>query len=79
MYALVVIAILVAAVSLYVGDRAVRAHRRARRRRAAGARLAYAAARAEVAARHQRYEDDARVALTSVMPGIHEHGPRAVS
>jgi hypothetical protein len=59
-------------------DRAVRAVRRGLRRRVANQRLAAAAARAEEQERQRQAAADASGALTSLMPTIHDLGPRNV-
>ena len=63
---------------LLAADRAVKVAKRGRRRRQAEARLAAAAAQAEAQDRQRRAAAEASVALTSVMPTIHDHAPRHV-
>jgi hypothetical protein len=63
---------------LLAADRAVKVVKRGRRRRHAEARLAAAAAQAEAEDRHRRAAAEASVALTSLMPTIHDHAPRHV-
>ncbi|HLK02108.1 MAG TPA: hypothetical protein VKU39_19675 [Streptosporangiaceae bacterium] len=63
---------------LLIADRAVKAIRRGRRRRDAHERLVAVAAKAEAKERTRRSVTEAREALTSVMPTIHEHETRRV-
>jgi hypothetical protein len=63
---------------LFLADRAVKAIQRGRRRREVNSRLAAVARQAEVRERKRRATKEARDALTSVMPTIHEHEPRRV-
>jgi type VI protein secretion system component VasK len=79
MYVLLAIAVVLAGVLLYAADRLVRVRRRSRLRRQANARLAVAAAQAEARERERRAQLEASAALTSVLPGIHPHGPRRVA
>jgi hypothetical protein len=79
-----VLVLLAVAIVLFVGvllaaDRAVKVLRRVRRRREANRRLAAAAAGAEAEDRQRRAAAEASVALTSLMPTIHDHDPRHVS
>ena len=80
MYVIFVVVIAVVAGLLFLLDRALKAVREGRRRRAAGLRLAAAAAHAEEVARQRRAAADASGALTSVLPAIQqaERGPRRV-
>jgi hypothetical protein len=63
---------------LLAADRAVKVAKRGRRRRHAEVRLAAAAAQAEADERQRRTAAEASVALTSLMPTIHDHDPRHV-
>jgi hypothetical protein len=79
-----VLVLLAVAIVLFVGvllaaDRAVKVLRRVRRRREANRRLAAAAALAEAEDRQRRAAAEASVALTSLMPTIHDHDPRHVN
>jgi hypothetical protein len=79
-----VLVLLAVAIVLFIGmlfaaDRAVKAVGRIRRRREANRRLAAAAAQAEAEDRQRRAATEASGALTSIMPTIHDHGPRHVS
>ena len=65
-------------VLLLAADRAVKVVKRGRRRRHAEVRLSAAAAQAEVQDRQRRAAAEASVALTSLMPTIHDHAPRHV-
>jgi hypothetical protein len=76
---LLAVAIVLFVGMLFAADRAVKVRRRVRRRRKANRRLAAAAALAEAEERRRRAAADASVALTSVMPTIHDHDPRNVS
>ena len=61
-----------------IAERALRAVRRGLRRRDANERLAAAAARAEADERQRQAVAEASSALTSLMPTIHDVGPRHV-
>jgi hypothetical protein len=61
-----------------VADRTIKVIRHARRRRQANERLVAAAARAEEQDRQRRAAENASGALTSLMPTIHDLGPRSV-
>jgi hypothetical protein len=79
-----VLVLLAVAIVLFVGvllaaDRAVKVLRRVRRRREANRRLAAAAALAEAEDRQRRAAAEASVALTSLMPTIHDHDTRHVN
>jgi type II secretory pathway pseudopilin PulG len=63
---------------LLAADRAVKSVRRARRRAEANRRLTAAATEAEERDRQRRAAAEASVALTSLMPTIHDHDPRHV-
>ena len=63
---------------LLAADRAVKMLKRGRRRKEADRRLAAAAVQAEQRDRQRRAAAEASTALTSVMPAIHDHGPRHV-
>ena len=63
---------------LLAADRAVKMAKRGRRRRRAEVRLAAAASQAEAQDRQRRAAAEASVALTSLMPTIHDHAPRHV-
>ncbi|HEX4258912.1 MAG TPA: hypothetical protein VH089_27740 [Streptosporangiaceae bacterium] len=62
----------------FTADYTVKARRKARLRRDAEQRLAAAAAGAEDRERDRRARMRASAALTSVMPTIHDRGPRRV-
>ena len=75
--------LLIVLIVLFVGlllaaDRAVKMIKRGRRRREADRRLAAATAQAEERDRQRKAAAEASTALTSVMPAIHDHGPRHV-
>jgi type II secretory pathway pseudopilin PulG len=75
--------LLIVLIVLFVGlllaaDRALKAIKRSRRRAEANRRLAAAAAGAEARDRQRRAAAEASAALTSLMPTIHDHGPRHV-
>ena len=75
--------LLIVLIVLFVGfllaaDRAVKWIRQARRRAEANRRLAAVAAEAEARDRQRRAAAEASTALTSLMPTIHDHGPRHV-
>jgi hypothetical protein len=76
----VLLAVLVAGVVglLFAADRAAKTVRRARRRREASRRLLAAAAQAEAEDEQRRAAAEASVALTSLLPTIHDHDPRHV-
>ncbi|MBV9792868.1 MAG: hypothetical protein JO016_02920 [Actinobacteria bacterium] len=78
MVALTVFALVLLAVAAFTADYTVKARKRARLRRDAGERLAAAAAVAEAQERERRARQEASAALTSVMPTIHDRGPRRV-
>jgi hypothetical protein len=63
---------------LFLADRVVKAIKQGRRRSEANRRLAAAAAQAEVKDQQRRAAAEASTALTSIMPTIHDHGPRHV-
>jgi type II secretory pathway pseudopilin PulG len=63
---------------LAVGERVLKAIRRARRMREASRRLTAAAAQGEQRHEQRRAAAEASTALTSVMPAIHELDPRHV-
>lgn len=63
---------------LFAADRAIKAVRRGLRRREVNERLAAVAAEAEARDAQRRAVVEAREALTSIMPTIHEHDPRHV-
>jgi hypothetical protein len=63
---------------LLAADRAVKVVKRGRRRRHAGAWRAATAAHAEAEDRQRRAAAEASVALTSLMPTIHDHDTRHV-
>jgi hypothetical protein len=75
--------LLIVLIVLFVGfllaaDRAVKWIRQARRRADANRRLTAAAAGAEARDRQRRAAAEASIALTSLMPTIHDHDPRHV-
>ncbi len=61
-----------------IAERAVKAIRRGRRRRVVSERFVAVAARAEAEERQRVAAADASSALTSLMPTIHDVGPRHV-
>ena len=63
---------------LFAADRTLKVIKQARRRREAGRRLAAAAAGAEAKDRQRKAAQQASVALTSVMPTIHDVDTRHV-
>jgi type II secretory pathway pseudopilin PulG len=75
---LLIVVIVLFIALLWVADRALKAIKRGRRRREADRRLAAAAAAAEEQDRQRRAAAEASGALTSLMPTIHDHGPRHV-
>jgi hypothetical protein len=78
MVALIVFVVVLLAVAALVADYTVKARRKARLRREAAERLAAAASVAEAQERERRARQQASAALTSVMPTIHDRGPRRV-
>jgi len=78
MVALAVLAIVLIAVAAFTADYIVKARKKGRLRRDAETRLAAAAATAEARERDRRSRQQASAALTSVMPTIHDRGPRRV-
>lgn len=78
MRVLLPIAIVLIVVLLFAADRAIKAIRRGLRRREANERLAAAAAEAEARENKRRAAVEAREALTSLMPTIHDHETRRV-
>ncbi len=78
MVALISFVVVLLAVAAFTADRTVKARRKARLRRDAAERLAAAAAGAEARERDRRARQEASAALTSVMPTIHDRGPRRV-
>jgi hypothetical protein len=78
MVALIVLVVVLFTAAVFTVDRTVKARRKARLRRAATERLAAAAAGAEARERDRRARQEASAALTSVMPTIHDRGPRRV-
>ena len=74
MVALIVFVVVLLAVAAFTADHTVKA----RLRRDAGERLSAAAAGAEAQERERRARQEASAALTSVMPAIHDRGPRHV-
>ena len=65
-------------VLVFLADRVVKAVNRGRRRREANERLAAAAAVAEAKDQKRRAATEAREAITSIMPTIHDHETRHV-
>jgi len=63
---------------LFAADRAVKMIKRGLRLREASRRLTAAAAGAEARDTQRRAAAEASTALTSLMPTIHDHGPRHV-
>ena len=78
MVALISFVVVLLAVAVFTADYTVKARRKARLRRDAEQRLAAAAAEAEARERDRRARQTASAALTSVMPTIHDRGPRRV-
>ena len=78
MAALISFVVVLLAVAAFTADHTVKARRKARLRRDAETRLAAATAAAEVKERDRRARQEASAALTSVMPAIHDRGPRRV-
>jgi hypothetical protein len=78
MVALISFVVVLLAVTAFTADYTVKARRKARLRRDAETRLAAAAAQAEARERDRRARQTASAALTSVMPTIHDRGPRRV-
>jgi hypothetical protein len=78
MVALISFVVVLLAVAAFTADYTVKARRKARLRRDAEQRLAAAAATAEAQERDRRARLQASAALTSVMPTIHDRGPRRV-
>ena len=78
MVAFAVFAIVLIAVAAFTADHTVKARKKARLRRDAEQRLNAAAAAAEVREQDRRERQQASAALTSVMPTIHDRGPRRV-
>ena len=78
MVALISFVVVLLAVAAFTADHSVKARRKARLRRDAEQRLAAAAAAAEARERDRRSRQEASAALTSVMPTIHDRGPRRV-
>jgi hypothetical protein len=78
MVALISFVVVLLAVAAFTADHTVKARRKARLRRDAETRLAAATAAAEVKERDRRARQEASAALTSVMPAIHDRGPRRV-
>jgi len=79
MYVLLPVAVILLACLLYAADRGLKAVRQGLRRREAGIRLLAAAAQAEEEERQRRETKEASGALTSVLPAIHDRGPRSVA
>lgn len=75
---LLVVVIVFFVALVFIGDRAVKAIRRALRLRDADRRLTAAAAQAEDRDQQRRAAVEASGALTSVMPTIHDLDPRHV-
>jgi F0F1-type ATP synthase membrane subunit b/b' len=76
---LLVAAAILLVILLYFADRAIKARVQRRRLRVMEERLEAARSKAEAKVEQQRRAAQAREALTSVMPGIHEHQPRHVN
>jgi Flp pilus assembly protein TadB len=74
----VVVVVVLLLITALFADRGVKLRKRARLRRDAAERLSAAAAGAEARERDRRSRQQASAALTSVMPTIHERGPRRV-
>jgi hypothetical protein len=75
--------LLIVAIVLFIGlllaaDRALKAIKRSRRRADANRRLTAAAAQGQARHKQRRAAADASMALTSLMPTIHDHDPRHV-
>jgi Flp pilus assembly protein TadB len=78
MVALIVFVVVLLAVAAFTADFTVKSRRKARLRRDAETRLSAATAVAEANERERRERQEASAALTSVMPAIHDRGPRHV-
>jgi hypothetical protein len=78
MRVLLVIALVVLACLLFAADRVIKAVNRGRRRRDVNKRLFAAASVAVAQEQQRRSAAEASGALTSVMPVIHDLGPRKV-
>jgi hypothetical protein len=78
MVALAVFVIVLIAVAAFTADHTLKARKKARLRRDAEQRLAVAASAAEAREQDRRVRQQASAALTSVMPTIHDRGPRRV-
>ena len=78
MVALIAVAVALFAVAAFAVDHTVKGRKKARLRREAEERLAAAAAAAEARERDRKARQEASAALTSVMPTIHDRGPRRV-
>jgi hypothetical protein len=81
MYVIITVVVVLAAVALFLADRALKAIRTGRRRRQAGMRLYAAAADAEARERARKEKESESKALTTVLPAIlkTESGPRKVA
>jgi hypothetical protein len=75
---LLVVAIVLFVALVFIGDRAVKAIRRALRLREADRRLTAATVQADDRDQQRRAAAEASGALTSVMPTIHDLDPRRV-
>jgi Tfp pilus assembly protein PilX len=78
MYVLIALVVVLLGVLVVAADRGTKAIRRARLRRDAMERLAAATAAAEAREEERRASQRASAELTSVMPTIHDRGPRNV-
>ena len=78
MVALIALVVVLFAAAAFAVDHTVKARKKGRLRRGAEERLAAAAAVAEARERDRRAHQKASAALTSVMPTIHDRGPRRV-
>jgi hypothetical protein len=79
MYLLIALAVILSGLLIVAADRGTKAVRRARLRRHAMERIVAATAQVEERERERRALQRASAELTSVMPTIHDRGPRKVS
>jgi sensor domain CHASE-containing protein len=79
MYVLIALAVVLSGMLVVVADRGIKAVKRGRLRRNAMERLAAVAAQVEERERERRASQRASAELTSVMPTIHDRGPRKVT
>ena len=79
MLALYAVALVLLAILLFAADRAIKALRRGRRRRHDRLRLAAVAVRVDAEQEQRKSAAAASRELTSLMPAIHDRGPRRVA